>query len=142
MSNTGKKYTLPMKFKNDWINALKSGDFNQGFGMLSARIDSISSLNHNKKIEYCAIGLAMHVCSGIDNEILENMCTIEEIRDCYGSDWEDKYQWKLDIPWGHGLKSNCTKPFDDAVMELNDRVTSPPTFYEIAVWIDDNVDAI
>lgn len=65
------KYTLPKKFKTDWIKALRSGNYKQGSGALA------SEHEYTTKTSYCCLGVACDVAGEdiaqfIDEEWITN----------------------------------------------------------------------
>lgn len=120
-----KDYKLPADFKKGWIDALKSGKYNQ-----------VESLFYEKGCGYCAIGVALVECRNIDKSFLDGMSTLDNVCDNFKIPYAD-----VKIPWSYG-SSNKAKiniiDLENVIMEMND--VDLASFNQIADWIDENVE--
>ena len=120
-----KDYKLPAEFKKGWIDALKSGEYNQ-----------IDGAFYEEGCGYCVIGVAMVECLNVDKSILEGMRTLDNICE----EHEIPYA-KIKLPWTYGSSSKPqahTIDLEDMMMEMNDGDRLP--FSEIAEWIEENIE--
>lgn len=103
------EYKLPKKFKDKWVNALRSGEYKQTDGILFGDCG------------YCAIGVALHSVGKISNDDLFNQAVVTE---CMIDDYNLPFIYEDD-------------QILDEVTELNDNAGY--TFDEIAEWIESNI---
>tara|TARA_R100001443_G_scaffold55066_1_gene66381 strand:+ start:251 stop:607 length:357 start_codon:yes stop_codon:yes gene_type:complete len=104
--------TLPKKFKENWINALTSGEYQQ---IQNSLCDEFG---------FCAIGVACNV-AGIPEETLMNTENVN-------NDWIIEYN----LPFILNKKNDLL----DIIIDLND--SEYLDFNQIASFIDKNVEAI
>tara|TARA_R110000803_G_scaffold67926_1_gene129665 strand:- start:35 stop:424 length:390 start_codon:yes stop_codon:yes gene_type:complete len=118
-----KDYKLPADFKKGWVNALKSGEYNQVEGSF-----------YEEGCGYCALGVAIVECLSINKSFLDGMSTLDNICEKYKIPYAD-----VKIPWKYG-SSHTTEIIDleDRIMEMNDG--DGASFSKIAEWIEDNVE--
>lgn len=113
-----KKFTLPREFAQKWVDALRSGEYEQCKDSL-----------HNG-VGYCCLGVA-GICAGIDKDEL-----LMKIRFCR---YEDPVLLKTDlIPIQLCFQS--VNGLDVKLSDLNDLLGK--NFCEIADWIEENVNFI
>ena len=123
------KYSLPKKFKEAWIKALKSGNYVQGAGSLMDNTDNPSSTP-----TYCCLGVACSV-AGVPEEYI----TGEWIKTDYSFEM-DRYSEVPEILHGESDGNELV----EALSCMNDTHTADTTehkfsFEDIADWIDDNI---
>ena len=128
MSDTLKhKYSLPKKFKEEWIKALKSGNYVQGAGSLREDRDGTT---------YCCLGVACEV-AGVPQEYITG-------------EWIAEIEAHVDYSYEtvplvlHGESDG--NELVEALSCMNDTHTADTTehkfsFEDIADWIDDNIKA-
>ncbi len=104
---------LPKKFKENWVNALTSGEYQQ--------------TTHTLCDEYgfCAIGVACRA-AGVPEEQLMGKTNVN-------SDMVENYNLPLDI-------QDPENELLDTIIELNDNENL--TFNQIASFIDENVEEV
>ena len=116
-----RKGLLPLKFKQKWIDALRSGKFKQITGDLATTIN-----NESEKEEwgYCVLGVAAKV-AGYSNEKFAN-------------DGEIPYELKRvpKILRQDQETGECTKIASDLI-KMNDDKSVP--FHKLADWIEKNL---
>tara|TARA_R110000823_G_scaffold253380_1_gene375889 strand:- start:346 stop:744 length:399 start_codon:yes stop_codon:yes gene_type:complete len=120
-----KDYILPADFKKGWIDALKSGEYNQVEGSF-----------YEVGCGYCALGVAIVECLSIDKSFLAGMSTLDNICENYKIPYAD-----VKIPWRYGSSDRTvrdTVELEDMIMEMNDG--DGASFNQIADWIDENVE--
>ena len=122
MNTMNKDYKLPADFKKGWVNALKSGEYNQVEGSF-----------YEGGCGYCAIGVALVECHSIDKSFLDGMSTLDNICEMYKIPYAD-----VKIPWEYGSSPREIIDLEDRIMEMNDG--DGASFSEIAEWIEDNVE--
>lgn len=112
---------LPKKFKEKWIAALRSGEYEQGTGEL-----------YNKKLNsFCCLGIA-GVIAGIS---LEDLNSKTYLGDDY--EWHVKNKNVPECLMRHGAKElSKSNPEYLQVAKMNDQGKS---FTEIADWIEENL---
>ena len=123
-NNKEKKYRLPKDFADEWLEALRSGKYNQADGVL---YDS-------KYNEYCCLGVACRI-----------KYPLHYLKNCEGGyaslisvgldPYNVRYNLKK-IP--NELKGDCLD--NDLVNKLTSMNDNGKTFSEIANWIEDNVE--
>ena len=113
------KYSLPWRFKKSWIEALKSGYYIQGTGVLR-------SIDNDGDAQYCCLGVAGHV-AGVEET---------EIKGEWVDDFFEKYQPVPEVLHGEADGNELV----EALASMNDN-DNQFTFNDIADWIDDNVKA-
>ena len=132
MSDTLKhKYSLPKEFKEEWIKALKSGNYRQGAGALRREMDNTT--NPSSTPEYCCLGVACSV-AGVPEEYI----TGEWI------DYVDGYEYDVVPEVLHGVADE--NQLVATLSCMNDTHTADTTehkfsFEDIADWIGDNIKA-
>lgn len=124
---TEEKFKLPKEFTEKWLEALRSGKYNQATGVL------YSPFKHG----YCCLGLAASLCGMKDEELyghqfIQGSCySIEEIekirKDGYPEELSTMEFYLPVSSLGGGLA------------EMND---AGITFEEIADWIEENVELV
>ncbi len=123
-----KDYKLPADFKKGWVDALKSGEYNQVEGSF-----------YEEGCGYCALGVAIVECLSIDKSFLDGMSTLDNICEMYKIPYAD-----VKIPWSYGSSNKARInniniiDLEDRIMEMNDG--DGASFSEIAEWIEDNVE--
>lgn len=109
------KYQLPKEFATKWIAALRSGEYQQGNGLL-----------RNFKNEYCCLGVACKI-QGVSDENLTN-------KNLIAKEWlsdEDLAKVPREL---HGKISSTT-----LCGELATQNDGGESFSKIANWIEANV---
>ncbi len=120
-----KDYKLPADFKKGWVDALKSGEYNQ-----------VEGLFYEEGCGYCALGVAIVECLSIDKSFLDGMSTLDNICEKYKIPYAD-----VKIPWRYGSSDKTvrdTVELENMIMEMNDG--DGASFSEIAEWIEDNIE--
>ena len=113
------KYQLPKEFAEKWVAALRSGEYEQGEGML---YDDFYGT-------YCCLGVAAKICDAPIDKIAKY--SLLEI-----GGWFDEYG----VP--EALIGN-NDTFIDSLTAMNDGFgTAKKSFPEIADWIEQNVEFI
>ena len=127
------QYSLPKKFKEAWIKALKSGNYVQGAGSLRK---NPTHSTPNCKPTYCCLGVACSI-AGVPEEY---------ITDEWIDDFEDMSEYDVVPEALHGTSdenelvhalSTMNDEYDDSQYEKHKF-----SFTDIADWIDDNIKAI
>lgn len=120
-----KQYRLPKEFAIKWVEALKSGRYQQGGGMLKRR----TILN---EFQYCCLGVAGELAG----------CTNMEVKGCFVINHENKpanftEEELTALPKElHG--SSVNNPLVGKCVSMNDE--QGMSFIKIADWIEENVD--
>lgn len=66
-----KNFELPKEFATKWLEALRSGKYTQGFGMLTdKKYDFLPNFVQNTK--FCCLGVAGHICGHTLKELSNN----------------------------------------------------------------------
>lgn len=108
-----KKYTLPNEFGEKWVEALRSGEYEQGDG----------SLFKKETCAFCCLGVAGLIC-GLEKDDMQNVGDLSDI------DFISKNKMPIQL-------------FDDGyylqleAMDLNDN--QKMSFPQIADWLEQNV---
>ena len=113
------KYSLPWRFKKSWIEALRSGYYTQGTGLLR-QTDSDADPS------YCCLGVACSV-AGVQES---------EIEGEWVDSFFDKYQPVPEVLHGEADSNELV----EALSSMNDN-DEQFTFNDIADWINDNIKA-
>ena len=124
-----KDYKLPADFKKKWVDALKSGEYYQ-----------IKGSFYEEGCGYCALGVAMVECLGIDKSFLNRMCTEDSVCEKHGIPYAD-----IKIPWGYGSSDRTIADKENLVTRIvrmndGDGDGYGYSFNQIAEWIEDNVE--
>lgn len=130
---TSGEIKLPEKFKQEWLKALRSGDYKQG-GMLYEKLDG--------KDTYCCLGVAGKI-AGLTNEELDRKgvystsCFMERDLIKFNEVLPDMLVSHNDLDVAHHLQLKLAK-FNDGTTHPNPDVKDipPKTFEEIADWIE------
>lgn len=125
---------LPPEFKQKWLQALRSGEYNQGNGQLvewTYKENEEGEDIREYPIGYCCLGVACKV-AGIDDETMEDYAFI---------DWETPLA-EYDIP--KELKGDSDdNPVAKLLAHMNDGtgefIGNKQSFSAIADWIEENL---
>ena len=120
------KYSLPKKFKTDWINALRSTHYKQGAGNLR------NQDNLTDEVTYCCLGVACDV-AGVDLDYVtgEEWIGVGNLHD---------FDLVPDQLHGEGEENELV----ETLSSMNDNTCSNNSnhvfsFNEIADWINNNI---
>jgi len=128
------KYSLPKNFKEEWIKALKSGNYTQGAGALRR---NPKHSHPDSKTEYCCLGVACSV-AGVPEEYISG----EWIEQQYEF---EKYRYSKVPEILHGGSDD--NELVEVLSTMNDTHTRDTSehkfsFTDIADWIDDNIEGV
>ena len=123
------RYSLPKHFKEEWVKALKSGNYTQGAGALRRENEQLID-----KPEYCCLGVACSV-AGVPEEYISG----EWIETDYIFEM-DQYSEVPEILHG----SSDDNELVSVLSTMNDTHTDDTSehkfsFEDIADWIDENI---
>jgi len=129
------KYSLPKNFKEEWVKALKSGNYTQGAGALRREMDNTT--NPGSTPEYCCLGVACSV-AGVPEEYISG----EWIEQQYEF---EKYRYSKVPEILHGGSDD--NELVEVLSTMNDTHTRDTSehkfsFTDIADWIDDNIEGV
>lgn len=102
-------YSLPKDYKKAWVEALRSGEYQQEYHYLSCDDG------------FCALGVAYCAVSDIPQDILENKENLQDV------------EYDYDVP--RGLRDGTM--LNNQIIDLND--DKGQDFEYIADWIEENV---
>lgn len=128
MKNKTKPFKFPKKEGVKWLEALRSGEYEQGTGYL----------NNSKK--YCCLGVLGKVCGLTDEELeKKHWLRLYDIHVVHGENenpYFEKEEELINIP-----KEVIGRDYDnELVNELSFKNDKKIPFTEIADWIEENVE--
>lgn len=123
MSN--KAFRLPKKFAEEWVAALRSGDYKQGQSVLVANDVSVDG---EVEYKYCCLGVAGQLCGC-------EMRTFEDTHLDNDPDCESQVGSLDNVP--EQLRGSQCDGLAVKLALMNDNLK---TFDEIADWIEQNVE--
>jgi len=129
-------YILPKKFKEDWIAALKGGDFIQGDGVLR----DVNEYNPSGgfKETYCCLGVACAVAGMDEDDIYGEFIDLDS-SDKFNIVPKQLQERAEEDESGELVSNKLTATLAKMNDDLNHKKEHVYTFTDIAKWIDQNI---
>jgi hypothetical protein len=115
------------ELKQAWIDALRSGKYTQGQGLLKKRTDDI----------YCCLGVLCEVSPELHFVSLANQNTNGGYLCAFDGDNTDLLN-STQLPNKFSVRENLTK-YTRSLINMNDNIENPSSFSDIANWIEENI---
>ncbi len=124
---------LPEKFKKDWVEALRSGQYDQAKNVLR-RVEYVDSDDEGPTLGYCCLGVACVVHNpnqyiSPTKELLNSHMLPNEVIEVFSQV----------IPVDGDFGAHNYKKSDQLQLKLADMNDGGKSFDEIATWIEENL---
>lgn len=126
------KFKLPKAFRKKWLEALRSGKYEQTTGQLAdyELAENEEDYNYDKPLGYCCLGVACDIVG--HKEKLKEFMFDGYPSDCYDENYNNVFKKLPKI-----IRESNDRPddFTFIVAKMNDQGKS---FKEVADWIEQN----